>query len=335
MYRDFHSCSSLVSFGITHLQINMRLYESENNPIPDDAKVGRVDTPDSVSLRYAHWQAIKRPSKGTILILTGRTEFIEKYFETVNDFRNRGFGVLVFDWRGQGGSSRMLDNPKKGYIEDFSQYVTDFNTILEEIALPDCVAPFYVVGHSTGSLIALLAMPQERNRIQRMVLTSPMLKLNSLPFSQPTLKYLTGTATVLGLGEAYVERGPSSMENRPFDKNKLTSDLVRFQRIREFANAWPDLIIGGATIGWIYAACRAMNEIQEPEVRAKLSVPTLIIAAGDDRVVSPDAAEELGHDLPSATCLVIDGARHEQFQERDEYREQLMAAIYAFIPGSG
>ncbi len=312
----------------------MRLYETEHNPIPKGATAGSVDTPDGVSIRYAHWQAKKRPSKGTILILTGRTEFIEKYFETVNDFRGRGFGVLVFDWRGQGGSSRMLDNPKKGYIEDFNQYVIDFNTILEEIALPDCVAPFYVVGHSTGSLIALLAMPQEKNRIQRMVLTSPMLALNSLPFSQPTLKYLSGTATVLGLGEAYVERAPSSMEHRPFDKNKLTSDLVRFQRNREFANAWPDLVIGGATIGWIHAACRAMDEMREPELRAKLSVPTLIIAASEDHVVSPTAAEELGHDLPSATCLVIDGAKHEQFQERDELREQLLAAIDAFIPGS-
>ena len=104
---------TLARSALTCLQIIMRLYETENNPIPDDAKVGGVDTPDGVSIRYAHWQAVKRPSKGTILILTGRTEFIEKYFETVNDFRKRGFGVLVFDWRGQGGSERMLDNPKK------------------------------------------------------------------------------------------------------------------------------------------------------------------------------------------------------------------------------
>ncbi len=312
----------------------MRLYETENNLIPDGAKVGGVETPDGVTLRYAHWRAIKSPSKGTILILTGRTEFIEKYFETVNDFRARGFGVLVFDWRGQGASSRMLDNPKKGYIEDFSQYVVDFNTILELIALPDCVAPFYVVGHSTGSLIALMAMPRERNRIQRMVLTSPMLALNSLPFSQSTLKYLSSTATVLGMGEAYVERGPSSMVTRPFEKNNLTSDLARFERNREFSMAYPELVIGGATIGWIYAACRAMDEMKEPALRSRLGVPTLLIAAGDDHVVSPEAAEELGQDIPSATCLVIDGAKHEQFQERDEFREQLLAAIDAFIPGS-
>ncbi len=312
----------------------MQLFETEKNPIPDGAVVGAINTPDGISLRYAHWQAIKRPSKGTVLILTGRTEFIEKYFETVGDLRNRGFGVLVFDWRGQGGSTRMLDNPKKGYIEDFSQYVTDFNTILENIALPDCVAPFYVLGHSTGSLVALLSEPKEKNRIQRMVLTSPMLALNSLPFRQSTLKYLCGTATVLGLGEAYVEKGQLSMETRPFEQNKLTSDLTRFQRNREFANAHPKLVIGGATIAWIYAACRAMDEIAEPDLRAQLSVPTLLIAAGDDHVVSTEAAEELGDYLPNAHSLVIDNAKHELLQERDEFREQLLAAFDAFIPGT-
>jgi len=312
----------------------MQLFETENNPVPDGATVGAVDTPDGVNLRYAHWQAVKRPSKGTVLVLTGRTEFIEKYFETVADLRDRGFGVLVFDWRGQGGSTRMLDNPKKGYIEDFSQYGVDFNTILEEIALPDCVAPFYVLGHSTGSLVALLSEPKEKNRIQRMVLTSPMLALNGLPFRQSTLKYLTGTATVLGLGEAFIEKGQLTMETRPFNQNKLTSDLVRFQRSREFAIAYPELVIGGATIAWIYAACRAMDEIADPELRDQLSVPTLLVAAGDDHVVSADATEELGDYLPNASCLVIDNAKHEMLQERDEFREQLLAAFDAFVPGT-
>ena len=312
----------------------MQLFETKNNPIPQGATVGGVVTPDRVTLRYARWQAIKRPSKGTVLILSGRTEFIEKYFETVEDLRNRGFGVLVFDWRGQGGSTRMLDNPNKGYIEDFSQYVTDFNTILEEIALPDCVAPFYVLGHSTGSLVALLSEPKEKNRIHRMVLASPMLALDNLPFSQSTLKYLTGTATVLGLGEAFIEKGQLTMETRPFDQNRLTSDLARFQRNREFANAYPKLVIGGATVAWIYAACRAMDEIADPGLRGQLSVPTLLIAAGDDHVVSADAAEELGDYLPNATCLVIDKAKHEMLQERDEFREQLLAAFDAFVPGT-
>jgi lysophospholipase len=312
----------------------MQLFETEKNQIPEGAHVGGVETSDGIHLRYAHWQAIKRPSKGTVLILSGRTEFIEKYFETVSDLRLRGFGVLVFDWRGQGGSSRLLNNRKKGYIEDFDQYVIDFNTILEEVALPDCVAPFYILGHSTGSLVALMSMPAEKNRIRRMVLTSPLLALNSLPFSQSTLKYLCGTATTLGMGEAYIDQGAKSMSTRMFKANMLTSDTARFLRNREFAIAYPDLVIGGATVRWIYAACKAMEQLADPEFRAQLSVPALLVGAGHDQVVSSKAAEELGDNVNTATCLIIDGARHEQLHERDLYREQLWAAFDAFIPGT-
>ncbi len=312
----------------------MQLFEIENNPAPEGAHAGGVKTSDGINLRYARWQSTSRPTKGTVVILTGRTEFIEKYYETVSELRARGFGVLVFDWRGQGGSSRMLKNPKKGYIEEFDQYEIDLNTILEEVALPDCAPPFFALGHSTGSLVALLAAPLEKNRFQRMVLTSPMLALNNLPFSQNALKYMCAAATALGMGEAYIEQGPTSMITRKFVANKLTSDRIRFERNRNFANTWPDLVIGGATIRWIYAACKAMDRAAEPEFRKLLTIPTLLIGAGGDDVVDSKAAEEFGASVPSTTCLVIDGGKHEQFQERDIYREQLWAAFDAFIPGS-
>ncbi len=77
-----------------------------------------------------------------------------------------------------------------------------------------------------------------------------------------------------------------------------------------------------------------MDQISEPEFRTQLSVPSLIVAAGDDKVVNSQAAEELGDYLHTASCLTIDGAMHEQFHERDVFREQLWAAFDAFIPGS-
>lgn len=312
----------------------MQLFETENNPIPDGAHVDGLQTRDGIDLRYARWQATKRPSKGTVIILSGRTEFIEKYFETISDLRDRGFGVLIFDWRGQGGSSRMLDNHKKGYIEDFDQYIIDYNAILERVALPDCTGPYFVLGHSTGSLVAMLAAPAEKNRIQRMVLLSPLLALNNLPFSQSTLKNLCGTATVLGLGESYVQGGASTMETRSFKANKVTSDIGRFSRNQQFARQYPELVIGGATITWIFAACKAMDRLADQEFRTGLTIPTLLVSAGNDKVVLNRATEEFCDAVFAATHLTIDGARHELLQERDIYRQQIWAAFEAFVPGS-
>ena len=40
-------------------------------------------------------------------MLTGRTEYVEKYFETIGDILERGFAVAILDWRGQGGSGKV------------------------------------------------------------------------------------------------------------------------------------------------------------------------------------------------------------------------------------
>ena len=60
-----------------------------------------------------------RANAGTVCVFGGRGEFIEKYFETVNELRNRGFAVATMDWRGQGHSSRQLPDPRKGLCRRF------------------------------------------------------------------------------------------------------------------------------------------------------------------------------------------------------------------------
>ena len=102
----------------------MKLVSIPANPVPDDVVTGAIQTPDGVNLRFARW-APPPGRKGTVLVLQGRAEFIEKYFETVRDLRARGFAVVTFDWRGKGLSDRALSNRHKGYVRSFSNYITD------------------------------------------------------------------------------------------------------------------------------------------------------------------------------------------------------------------
>lgn len=311
----------------------IRLHEIPSNPIPSGATVGCVVTNDGVELRYARWEAALRPSKGTVLLLHGRTEFIEKHFEAVNDLRSRGFGVLSFDWRGQGGSTRLLRDPKKGHVENFNQYLMDLETILTEIALPDCKPPFYIVAHSTGALVSLMAAPLLRNRVRRMVLVSPLLALADIPVPQGTLQKILGILTFLGAGKAYLKYGKAP-EQRPFISNRLTSDTQRFQRKLAILQAAPELAIGAPTIAWMFAACRAMAQVNAPGFSNAISIPTLLVAAGSDKVVSPAAIEKFGKSMRSGAFLTISGAKHELLDERDVFRQQLFAAFDAFVPGS-
>ena len=83
----------------------MTLVSIPANPVPEDVVSGTIKTPDGAELRFARW-APPAGRKGTVCVFTGRSEQIEKYFETVRDLRDRGFAVAMVDWRGQGHSSR-------------------------------------------------------------------------------------------------------------------------------------------------------------------------------------------------------------------------------------
>ena len=69
-----------------------------------------VKTYDNKKIRIALWNL--ESNKGTILLQSGRTEFIEKYYEVIQEFINREFCVVAMDWRGQGLSDRALNNTK-------------------------------------------------------------------------------------------------------------------------------------------------------------------------------------------------------------------------------
>src|SRR3990170_1819001 len=88
---------------------SMNLVSIPANPVPEDVVTGVLKTPDGISLRFARW-APPPGRKGTVCLFPGRAEFIEKYFETVRDLRARGFAVAALDWRGQGGSQRLIGN---------------------------------------------------------------------------------------------------------------------------------------------------------------------------------------------------------------------------------
>jgi hypothetical protein len=69
---------------------------------------GFLEGSSGVKIRYAVFRSKEREAKGTVVLLQGRSECIEKYFETINDLTARGLWVATFDWRGQAGSDRLI-----------------------------------------------------------------------------------------------------------------------------------------------------------------------------------------------------------------------------------
>ncbi len=303
-----------------------------SNPVPEGMKAGYFFTPDKVRIRFATFPKTAGAAKGTVCLVQGRTEYIEKYFETIADFQKRGFAVATFDWRGQGGSDRLIGNRKLGYVRSFDDYWVDLKAFHANVLLPDCPSPFYLVGHSMGGLVSLIAGTRDRMMFDRIFLSAPMVGLDRQPLSFGGMALLGDTLSLLGLGQMPVGRAADEMPSeKNFPSNPLTSDPVRYMRMVDVYRERPDLTIGKPTFRWGAAAMHAMARAGRDDFPLAIKVPVLMLAAARDEVVSTSVIEQLGLRMRTGRHAVIAAARHELFMESDAIRAQVLAAFDAFI----
>lgn len=308
------------------------LCDVPSNPVPAGARVAYFRTSDNVRLRYALWRPRDGGNKGTICLVQGRTEFIEKYFETINDFLERGFGVAAFDWRGQGGSDRLISNKQLGYVDKFTDYYTDLSSFHADILLPDCPPPYYLVGHSMGGLVSLMAGARDRLMFDRMFLSAPMLEVYGQPLSMAGMATVAEAVCYLGFSQQPAARGSKFyLSEDAFPGNQITSDFQRYMRSVDVLNKRPDLEIAAPTFGWGATAFRAAARAAEDDFPGKVNVPVLMLAAARDEVVSTAAIEQMGLRMRTGRHAVIATARHELFMENDDIRGQVFAAFDSFI----
>lgn len=311
----------------------MTLVSIPSNPVPENVVSGTIKTPDGAELRFARW-APPANRKGTVCVFTGRSEQIEKYFETVRDLRDRGFAVAMIDWRGQGHSSRRLRDPRKGYVRDFSDFEVDVEAFVQQVVLPDCPPPFFALAHSMGGTVMLRVAHAGKRWFDRMVLSAPMIDLPGRTTSLP-VRALLKTMRLLGQGGRYVPGGSDRLTGLdPFINNPVTSDPVRYARNAAILEEDPTLGLASPTVAWADTAFRAMHTFKRVNYPSQIRQPILMLAASNDAVVSTAAIEEFAYHLRAGSHLVIAGAKHEILQEQDRYRSQFWAAFDAFVPGT-
>lgn len=311
----------------------MTLVSIPSNPVPEDVVSGTIKTPDGVELRFARW-APPANRKGTVCVFTGRSEQIEKYFETVRDLRDRGFAVAMIDWRGQGHSARRLRDPRKGYVRNFADYEIDVETFVQQVVLPDCPPPFFALAHSMGGAVLLRLAHAGKRWFDRMVLSAPMIDLPGRATAFP-VRVLLKTMRMLGRGASYVPGGSDQLTGlSSFINNPLTSDPVRYARNAAILEEDPTLGLASPTVAWADTAFRAMHTFKGMNYPSEIRQPILMLAASNDTVVSTAAIEEFAYHLRAGSHLVIAGSKHEILQEQDRYRSQFWAAFDAFVPGT-
>jgi lysophospholipase len=312
----------------------LTLNPTPGNPVPPGGILVSVRADDGVELRAAYWRPTTRSAKGTVCLLQGRAEFIEKYYETIADLRGRGFAVVAFDWRGQGESGRQVSDPHRGHVASFDDYRRDLLAIEEAILRPLMPKPHFCLAHSMGGAIALAGASEGWLPFERLVTVAPMLSIRMVRF--PAAASLLARATHrLGLGKRYIFFGnATSIATKPFPNNRLSTDPVRYARNAEAARQVGAGAVGDPSIAWAASAFRFMARLNGRPVSAAIRIPTLIVAAGADPVCGTAEMERFAAGLRTGDLIMLPGARHEILSERDAIRADFWAAFDAFIPGS-
>ena len=306
------------------------LHITPNNPAPSSYTAGYFKGHRGTRLRYGLFRSQTVPALGTVVVVPGRNESIEKYFETIRELNALGLWVATYDLRGQGGSDRLTKNARKGHVRRFVDYERDLEIFLDHIVLPDARLPFFLLGHSTGGLIALSAAPRLSNRVSRMVLSAPYIALKGQALPEGMIRGLAGILCWTGLGGLSLGADQS---HRPFDGNPLTSDPLRYQRNAEVIEAHPEINIGPPTARWLHETFKAARRVTSQAHLTRITIPTLVLAPVLDGIVPYAAQEELSRNFRAGQLVTINGGRHELLQERDIYRAQALATIQAFLPG--
>lgn len=298
---------------------------------PPNGQFTHVKAADGAELRVACWQPEAGAAKGTIWLLHGRREFIEKYFETVHDLLDRGFAVATFDWRGQGLSQRSLPDRHRGHATDLAQYVEDVAAVVA--AFGHCLPqPYAMLAHSFGGHCAVRYLHDYPGVMRRAVLVAPMLGIQLKPLTPGLARLIAGAARRLGWGERYaLGQGPYREVKRLAEAGILSSDPERLADEVEACRANPDLALGGVTYGWIAAALESLRLVHGAGYPEAIRTPMLITLAGADRVVDNSAARRFAARLPCARLVEIADARHEILKECDIFRSRFWAAFDQFM----
>jgi lysophospholipase len=271
-----------------------------------------------------------------VVFSPGRTEPIEKHFETIGDLLDRGFVVLAHDWRGQGLSGRLLADPMRGHATGgFKPFLADFQAVLAafEARLPK---PWYAIGHSMGGCLTLLALAMGEGRFEQAVLCAPMLGIALGKTPAPAARLAARALTLIGAGAGYVQPDVDiDPFYRRFEGNRLTHDPVRFARTAALLDAAPQLALAGPTWAWLDFGLSATAFLAKPDALRNVAIPVTILTAELDTIVDNAASSAAARRLPHGRLVEVPGAFHEILTETDEMRsffQKVLDALTGKVP---
>ncbi|MFT7610105.1 MAG: acylglycerol lipase [Candidatus Aldehydirespiratoraceae bacterium] len=224
-----------------------------------------------------------------VLLLHGIAEHSGRYEHVGRRLADSGFDVIAIDQRGFGQSGG-----RRGHVDDWSQFGDDVEDQMNELKAMGL--PIVLLGHSMGGLIATRYVVDERVQPDLLVLSGPALGAEiprRFRIAAPLLGRIAPTLVIK-------EDGNPSL----LSKDEAVGEVFYADPLRV---PYPTAALGWGLMKAIGEARAGIN---------KVTMPTLVMHGGDDRLV-PANASEIFETLSNAERIVYDGLRHEIFNEAE------------------
>ena len=262
-------------------------------PYREGTLVGAGDVP------LGYWAQTVESARASCLVVHGVGEHAGRYRHVAAQLNAWSLTVWALDYRGHGRSGG-----RRGHCETFDDLMGDVGCVLAQMQASHPQMPTVLLGHSLGGLLVLAYALDHPRAVQAVVASSPALDLSLQP--APVKLFFANT-----LGRLW----PTLRVSNGVQPTWLSHDPAVVDAYRTDPLVHPWISLGGYL------------EIREAMARTRaravdLAVPTLILQAGDDRLVSVGASRQFAAQVtsPGSAYREYAGFYHELFNEvgRDE-----------------
>jgi lysophospholipase len=302
----------------------------DRRSIPGNAVESHWTAGDGWKIRRIDWNQA-RHSRGSLLFLPGRGDHYEKYLETLAYFADGGWRVSAIDWRGQGGSGRLLADANIGHIDDFSTWIADLRAFWS-VWKASTPGPHVVLAHSMGGHLAMRALAEGAVDPVAVAMSAPMLGIRTggLPLA------LNHAFARLMCRTGRADRPAWKVSEKPmspinFRQKILTHDQDRYDDEMAWWALRPEVRLGPPSWRWVERAMASIRLLDEPGRLESIATPILLLATTADQLVSTSRIMTDAKRLPNARTLLFgQEAAHELLREADGVRNHCLSAIDAF-----
>ena len=213
--------------------------------------------------------------RGVVLLVHGLGEHAGRYEELARRLNDWGFAVRGYDHYGHGDSGGL-----RGGLPTDQRLVEDLADVLSSTRKRmEAKTPLILLGHSMGGLVAAQLVAQGLGRVEGLVLSSPALDPGLNALQKLLLAVLPSIAPDLrvgnGLDPTWISHDPQVVQ--AYQKDRLVHDRISGRLARYIADTGPQVL--AAVPRW--------------------QVPTLLMYAGSDKLVSPRGSAAFAKAAPA------------------------------------